>query len=75
MSSRAPSTPDFAALEWFTSSFSGENGACVEVAGTSDGRVSLRDSKDRGGPKHVFTRREWSAFIAAVKAGEFGTGG
>ncbi|MHC3464635.1 DUF397 domain-containing protein, partial [Streptomyces flavovirens] len=40
-------------LRWFTSSYSNNGGACVEVAvnlAASRGVVPVRDSKDRGGP-------------------------
>jgi hypothetical protein len=37
----------------------------------SDGTVGLRDSKDTSKPPHVFTPREWHAFISGVRAGEF----
>jgi hypothetical protein len=52
------------------SSFSGDGG-CVEVRQFEDGTVGLRDSKDISRPAHLFTRREWTAFIAGVRAGEF----
>jgi hypothetical protein len=43
----------------------------VEVADLPDGGVAVRDSKDADGPKLVFTRAEWQAFIGGVKDGEF----
>ncbi len=52
------------------SSFSG-SGGCVEVRLLADGTVGLRDSKDISKPPHVFDQREWQAFIAGVRAGEF----
>jgi len=57
-------------LTWFKSSESGANG-CVEVAHLPQGGVALRDSKDRNLVPHVYTRDEWAAFTAGVKAGEF----
>jgi len=57
-------------LEWRKSSVSGNNGACLEVATTRDGRA-VRDSKDPDGPVLTFTQAEWIAFIAGAKAGEF----
>lgn len=60
------------AAAWRTSSYSGANGDCVEVADLPDGRRAVRDSKDCGrGPTLLFTSSEWSAFVAGVKAGEF----
>jgi hypothetical protein len=52
------------------SSYSGDGG-CVEVQLLADGTVGLRDSKDTSKPPHVFTPREWHAFISGVRAGEF----
>jgi hypothetical protein len=52
------------------SSFSG-TGGCVEVRILADGMIGLRDSKDISKPPHVFTEREWHAFVAGVRAGEF----
>lgn len=54
------------------SSYCGNGGgSCVEVAALPDGRISVRDSKDRGKPPHFFTLGEWRDFVAGVKAGEF----
>jgi hypothetical protein len=59
-------------LRWFTSSFSGGNSAnCVEVA-FLPGAVAVRDTKDRGLPLHRYAAADWSAFLAGVRAGEFG---
>ncbi|MEO3798970.1 DUF397 domain-containing protein [Nonomuraea sp. B1E8] len=57
--------------DWRKSSFSGDNGECVEVAPLSGGRVAVRDSKDRSGPALVFTSAEWSAFRTGMSRGEF----
>ena len=43
---------------------------CVEV-GVREGRVRVRDSKDRDGPELTFNAAEWDAFISGVKAREF----
>lgn len=55
---------------WKTSSFSGGNDQCVEVA-ARDGHVAVRNSKRREGSRVEFTPEEWDAFIRGVKAGEF----
>ena len=54
-------------LRWFKSSASA-SGACVEVAHLPGGGVAVRDSKDRSKAPHVYTRREWEAFLAGAKA-------
>lgn len=58
-------------LKWVKSSYSGNNGNCVEVASLPGGARATRDSKDPHGPALVFPGAEWSAFLAAVIAGEF----
>ena len=52
------------------SSFSGNNGQCVEVAQHCD-EVLVRDSKDPDGPVLRFDRGEWVAFLGGVRGGEF----
>ena len=61
---------DLSNLRWFKSSASA-SGACVEVAHLPGGGVAVRDSKDRNKAPHVYTRREWEAFLTGVKNGEF----
>jgi hypothetical protein len=65
--------PDLSRAHWRKSSHSSANGACVEVAETSD-LIAVRDSKDPAGPKLVFTAPEWEAFAASVRDGEFDLG-
>lgn len=63
---------DLVGARWRTSSYSGQEGNCVEVAFLDDGGVAVRDSKDAGrGPALVFTAREWDAFSAGMADGEF----
>lgn len=57
---------------WMTSSHTGADGNCVEATQFPDAAVAVRDSKDPDGPKLAFSPREWRAFLAGVKAGEFG---
>ena len=64
-------TVDLANAAWRKSSYSGGNGACVEVA-VVPGVVAMRDSKDPSGPALVFSPGEFAAFIRAIAGGEFG---
>ncbi|MBG0827297.1 DUF397 domain-containing protein [Planomonospora sp. ID67723] len=56
---------------WKKSTRSAANGQCVEIAHLSDGKVGVRDSKNRKGPVLIFTPGEWDAFVGGVKDGEF----
>ncbi|HET9254146.1 MAG TPA: DUF397 domain-containing protein [Pseudonocardiaceae bacterium] len=56
---------------WRTSSFSGNNGTCVEVAALPDGSVAVRNSNHPGDGVVLFTRAEMRAWISGVKVGEF----
>ncbi|MFF5718486.1 DUF397 domain-containing protein [Streptomyces buecherae] len=57
---------------WRKSSYSGaSNGNCVEVSAAYPGAVPVRDSKDPQGPALVFDMVAWSAFVGAVRRGEF----
>jgi len=56
--------------EWVTSSYSGDNGECVEVMFTGVG-FGVRDSKNPTGGTLTFTDTEWAAFTAGVRDGEF----
>ncbi len=58
-------------LEWVKSSFSGNNGNCVEIAALPDGGRAIRDSKNPHGPALVFTTDEFTAFVRGAAAGEF----
>ncbi|MCX4685490.1 DUF397 domain-containing protein [Kitasatospora purpeofusca] len=57
---------------WFKSSYSNNGGACVEVAANIPNVVPVRDSKDPQGPALAFSPDGFAAFVAAVRAGEFG---
>jgi predicted secreted Zn-dependent protease len=62
---------DLAKVSWRTSSFTSNNGQCVEVAELPDGAVAVRDSKNPQREALRFTEGEWKAFLAGVHAGEF----
>lgn len=57
------------AMNW-TRSSECEGGSCLEVTFDSDESVAVRNSKIPG-EVVWFTRDEWVAFVAGVKAGEF----
>ncbi|MGW4647983.1 DUF397 domain-containing protein [Kitasatospora sp. NPDC004289] len=63
---------DLNTATWRKSSHSGGGGACVEVADHVPGLVPVRDSKDPDGPALLFPAVSFSAFVRAVKAGQFG---
>jgi Domain of unknown function (DUF397) len=52
---------------WRTSSYSGANGDCVEVARPAPGVIAVRDSTDPGGSRLAFPSGPWTAFTAALK--------
>lgn len=63
---------DLTSVEWFKSSYSGNNGGdCVEVGAGVPGVVPVRDSKDPHGPTLTFESSAWAAFVSGVKSGEF----
>lgn len=47
-----------------------DSGACVEVASVGT-KIAVRDSKDPDGPVLLFSHAEWTAFVAAARAGDF----
>ncbi|MFJ2200855.1 DUF397 domain-containing protein [Streptomyces violaceusniger] len=53
------------------SSYSQQQGNCVEVAPTASNGRSVRDSKNLGGPCLGVTGGAWHAFILGVQRGEF----
>jgi len=62
--------PDWSKARWRKSTYSAD-AACVEVA-KDGGFIGVRDTKDGSqGPILVFDEREWRAFLAGVRSGEF----
>ncbi|MEV0641800.1 DUF397 domain-containing protein [Streptomyces sp. NPDC050619] len=51
-----------------TSSYSSQEGNCVEVAVTATGGRAVRDSKNQQGPSLYLSPEGWGAFLAGVKA-------
>jgi len=66
-------TDGSAGLRWKKSSWSAENGNCVETAELPGNKIGVRDSKDNaaGCPALFFTFSEWSAFVMGLKDGDF----
>jgi hypothetical protein len=61
---------------WHTSSYSDNGGQCREVARNlvaSRSTVPVRDSKSPAGPVLDFPAGSFTAFVARVKGGGFGT--
>ncbi|MFG2783095.1 DUF397 domain-containing protein [Streptomyces prunicolor] len=59
--------------QWFTSSYSNNGGACVEVATNlvaSRGLVPVRDSKNPGGPVLGLSASAFASFVTSVKAAD-----
>lgn len=56
-------------IEWRTSRRCDSN-TCVEMASVG-GAVAMRDGKDPNGAVLIFSRDDWTAFVAGVRAGEF----
>ena len=52
--------------EWLKSSYSGQDGNCVEVARNLPELVAVRDSKEADGAKLVVTQETWRVFIRGV---------
>ncbi|HEX4723960.1 MAG TPA: DUF397 domain-containing protein [Pseudonocardiaceae bacterium] len=51
-----------AAIVWRKSSYSGDNGNCVEVA-WPDQQVAVRDSKQKTSPELTFPTAAWHTFL------------
>jgi Domain of unknown function (DUF397) len=63
-------TATIAAACWRKSSYSAQQGDCVEVAITAD-LMGFRDSKNPDGPPVIVSAKRGRTFIAAVRASKF----
>jgi hypothetical protein len=54
-------------VNWRKSSYSSQNGSCVEVA-VADPSVGVRDSKNSGAGHLTLTTVGWHGFVDAVKS-------
>jgi len=57
---------DLTHASWRKSSYSTQNGSCVEIAHTPSA-VAVRDSTDPNGPWLAFTPADWWAFLRQIK--------
>ena len=57
--------PEPDSIVWHTSSYSTNEGACVQVAPAPD-RVLVRDSKDPDGPALTVPTPAWRAFLTTL---------
>jgi hypothetical protein len=65
-----PEREELANATWFKASLSNGSSGCVQVAHLQEW-TALRDSKDPGGPVHLFSPHEWDCFLDGVRGGEF----
>lgn len=68
------SAEELSGIRWRISTRSADNsGNCVEAGPLADGsgRVAVRHSHHPDGSMIVYTRAEWTAFLAGAKDGEF----
>ncbi|MEV1022011.1 DUF397 domain-containing protein [Streptomyces sp. NPDC050264] len=63
-------SPDLTNADWFKSTHSSGQGACIEVAALPN-TIASRDSKDLNSPVLLFSRDGWREFIGAVNRREF----
>jgi hypothetical protein len=60
---------DLSRAQWRKSSYSGNNGNCVEVASNLPDLVAIRDSKDSDGSRLLMSAASWRIFVRDLKAG------
>lgn len=56
-------TPDLSGAKWRSSSYSGGNNECLELAHGVPTLAPVRDSKNLSGPIIPFGRSAWRAFV------------
>ncbi|GAA3523398.1 DUF397 domain-containing protein [Streptomyces osmaniensis] len=63
MNSARHSMPDLSGAKWRSSTYSGGNNECVEIADNIPTLIPVRDSKRPTGPVIAFTPHTWRTFI------------
>lgn len=58
-------------VTWRKSSYTANNGNCVEIGEGLADIMPVRDSKNPDGPALIFPMGSWADFVAGVKAGDF----
>jgi Domain of unknown function (DUF397) len=58
---------DLSRAEWRKSSYSGQDGNCVEVARNLPRLVAVRDSKEPDGARLVVSRETWRVFLKGLR--------
>jgi hypothetical protein len=58
---------DLSRAEWRKSSYSGQDGNCVEVARNLPGLVAVRDSEKPDGVKLVISQETWRVFLKGLR--------
>jgi hypothetical protein len=53
-------------MDWRKSSFSGQNGSCVETA-SNNGAVLVRDTTNRDGGTLTFDADAWRTFLGTLR--------
>ncbi len=59
---------DLSCAQWHKSSYSGQNGNCVEVACNLPALVAVRDSKSPEAPHLLVSPETWQAFLLTLRA-------
>jgi hypothetical protein len=62
---------DLSRAVWRKSTFSSQNGGCVEIAANLPGVIAIRDSKRPDGGAHVISGAVFAAFLADARAGRY----